>query len=392
MARNRKTIYLIRHGEVDVPGRRCIGTTEVPLSERGIRQAGRLGMWMARKVIREAAPYELYTSPVSRCVYTAKRMTELTPLPERPIRVCKDLHEIYMGEWENLDFDDIRRRYPREYKERGEHMWDYKVPGAETFEEAGQRFVGLLKELACAGNAEERETVYYVVAHGGVIRAALATIGEVVADDVMKVKLPYGSVTRIKTEIASGEVDFTVDYIGGHPAAAPGDYRITEVLDRYEVPDRIRRHMKAVADVLRRIIDVIDPAEQIYDRQILYSAAMLHDFAKLHKDLPSAGAYQLRTDGYELVADLIAEHDTVEMHSELAVKKDGRTYVSEEDLLYYADKRVLEDKVVPLTVRFETSMSKCRTPEARMKHKLRWNKAISIENAIYRCTGRHLDL
>ena len=52
MARNRKTIYLIRHGEVDVPGRRCIGTTEVPLSEKGMKQARRLGMWMARKVIR----------------------------------------------------------------------------------------------------------------------------------------------------------------------------------------------------------------------------------------------------------------------------------------------------------------------------------------------------
>ena len=66
----------------------------------------------------------LLTAPTGRA---AKRMTELTPLPERPIRVCEDLHEIYMGEWENLDFDDIRRRYPREYKERGEHMWDYKV-------------------------------------------------------------------------------------------------------------------------------------------------------------------------------------------------------------------------------------------------------------------------
>ena len=392
MAGKRKTIYLIRHGDIDVGSKRCVGTTDVPLTERGVKQAKRLGMWMARKVIRENAPFRLYSSPMSRCVHTARRMMELTPLATDEIRVCDDLHEIYMGEWEDLDFATIRERYPREYEERGEHIWDYQVPGAETFEAAGKRLIGFLDKLTAVKETAEQDAIYYVVAHSGVIRAALATIGEIDSDHLMDLSLPYASVTRLQATPVAGGADYTVDYMGGHPAATPGEKRIKEILDLYQVPEHIRRHMQTVADVLLRMASCLDPDDRVYDRELLYAAAMLHDFAKLHSELPSAGADQLRSDGYELMGDLIAEHDTVQLHPELDVTSEGKQYISEEDLLYYADKRVLEDRLVSLEERFAASLKKCRTPQARMMHKLRWSKAIEIENRIYRCTGKHLEL
>lgn len=392
MNRNRKTIYLIRHGDIDIGRKRCIGTTDVPLSVRGRKQAKRLGMWMARKVIREDAPFRLYSSPMQRCQRTARRMMDLTPLRKDQIYVCEELREIYMGSWENLDFDVIKKKYPQEYAERGEHMWDYQLPDAETFEQAGKRLVGFLDQLTRQEEEHERDAIYYIVAHAGIIRAAMATIGAIDSDRLMDLQLPYASVTKLRTALVGKAVDYTVDYMGGHPAAAPGDYRINEVLDLYEVPDRVRRHMRKVAAVLSDIADEVDPEQAVYDRELLYAAAMLHDFAKTRRDLPSAGAEQLRSDGYELLADLIAEHETAELHPELGVTIDGKAYPSEEDLLYYADKRVLDDQLVSLEERFNASLEKCTTPEARMMHKLRWAKAIDIENSIYRCTNKHLSL
>ena len=391
MKRNRKTIYLIRHGEIDIEEKLCIGTTDVPLSEHGLMQAKRLGMWMARKVIRENAPYKIYSSPSIRCAKTAERMIELTPLKPDQIIVVPELHEIEMGEWDGMRFSEIKQRFPEAYIERGRHFWDYKVPGGESFEEAGKRFVAYLKELALEQNPTEQEEILYIVAHAGIIRAAIAYLGEADTDRLMDLDIKYASVTKIRSGVIAGQPDFEVEIIGGHPAAIPVNRRVDEILDRYSVPDHIRRHMKKVSEVLLSVADHIDPHREIYDRELLYSSAMLHDFAKLHKHLRAAGTEQLRIDGYELLADLIAEHETIELHRELAIEKDGVRYLSEEDLLYYADKRVKEDTIVSLQERFELSLPKCRTPEAVMKHRLRWNKAIAIENDIYRYSGKYID-
>ena len=390
--KSRKTIYLIRHGQIRTEGKRCIGITEVPLSDWGYRQARRLGMWMARQVTKVSAPYKLYSSPIMRCLHTADTMIELSPLRRSRIEVCKNLHEVMMGEWENLSFDEIKKRYPNAYEMRGQNFWQYKVPGGESFEEAGQRSVACLKEIARVENQSEKEPIYFVVVHAGVIRAILAHLGEIDPDRIMSVPIPYGSVTKLRTGVEAGEVEFDLEYFGNEPTLIPDDEEIKRLLDSNQVPVHIRRHMKGVANVLLDIADILDPDNCIYDRELLYASAMLHDFAKLQKNHSSVGALKLRLEGYELVADLISEHESMELHQELAVKKGEKYYMSEEDLLYYADKRVREDVVVSLEERFEASLVKCRTQEARMNHMRRWNKAITIENDVFRYLKKTIDL
>ncbi len=392
MAKNQKTIYLIRHGEIMNDGQRCIGITEVPLTEKGRLQARRIGMWMARQVKKSRKPFRLYSSPIMRCLETADIMIALSPLHRARVEVCKDLHEVMMGEWENLKFEDIRKRYPQEYEERGKNFWEYRVPGGESFEDAGRRAISCLRDLALQHHDEEMEPVYFAVVHAGVIRAVLGHLGEIDTDSIMSVPVPNCSVTKLITSVNGDEVQFDIEYFCDEPALVPDEEQITELLDRYHVPAHIRRHMKGVANVLLDIADILDPENEVYDRDLLFASAMLHDFARLHKAHSSIGAAQLRSEGYELLAELITEHDSMELHNDLAVRKDGQYYISEEDLLYYADKRVLEDVVVSLAERFENSLHKCRTPEARSNHMRRWNKAIKIENDIFRYFNRHMDL
>ena len=392
MSRNQKTIYLIRHGEIQTEDKRCIGTTEVPLSERGRLQARRIGMWITRQVKRNHSPYRLYSSPLTRCIETAETMMSAAALSDRDIEIRQDLHEIMMGEWDNLSFREIRERYPQEYEKRGQNFWEYRTPGGESFEDVGKRSIACLKKIAQESHLGEREQVCFVVVHAGVIRSVLAYLGVIDTEMVMDFKIPYGSVTKLVSTIDPGGIRFDPEYYGYEPTLVPDNTQITEILDRFMVPDHIRRHMKGVANVLLDIADMLDPDCEIYDRELLYAAAMLHDFAKLHKNLGSHGTLMLSNEGYELVADLIREHESVELHQELAVFKNGRYNISEEDLLYYADKRVLEDVVVPLNERFEASLKKCRTPDARMNHMRRWNKAIKIENDVFRYYEHHPDL
>lgn len=384
MGKNRKTFYLIRHGEIQSDGKRCIGTTEVPLSSNGVIQAQRLGIWMTRLLLRENSIDHIYVSPLMRCRDTAKHMLSRMPADHHSVSVREELHEIKMGEWENMRFSDIKMRYPKSYTQRGENFWSFKAPGGESFEEAGKRMVTVLKELASIHPAHDREDSYFIISHAGVIRGALAYLGEIDPDRLMQVSIPYASVTKVVSEENGGKIHFNVEYIGSTPAAVPNDDEITGLLDRYHVPAHIRRHMKGVANVLMDILDMLDPDCVVYDRALFYAAAMLHDFARLDKNHSSIGALKLRLEGYELIADIISEHDDPELHRELSFLHEGHQFVSDEDLLYYADKRVLEDTVVSLKERFQASLSKCRTPEARMNHTRRWNKAIAIENDIFR--------
>ena len=384
MGKNRKTFYLIRHGQIVTEGKRCIGITEVPLSDFGKIQAQRLGMWMTRQVLREKGRYQICSSPLGRCQQTSQLMLSRTPIARNPISIHEELHEINMGEWENMRFSDIKMRYPKSYKKRGDNFWDFRAPQGETFKEAGARLISCLKELTLEDDPYDREQTYFIVAHVGIIRGALAYLGEIDPDMLMNTQIPYASVTKLVAESSGGEVHFDFQYIGNTPTAVPDDDQITDLLDRNKVPAHIRRHMKGVANVLMDILDMIDPECEVYDRPVFYAAAMLHDFARLEKNHSSIGALKLRIEGYELIADIISEHDTPELHKDLAFKHKGKWYISDEDLLYYADKRVLEDTVVSLTERFQASLHKCRTHEARMNHTRRWNKAITIENDIFR--------
>ena len=122
-----------------------------------------------------------------------------------------------------MRFSDIKMRYPKTYQKRGENFWDFKAPGGESFQEAGKRFIGGLREIALLPNAGNTEEICFVVAHVGVIRSALAYLGEIDPDRIMETMIPYASVTQLNTDVSDGNVNFDVRFIGSTPTAVPND-------------------------------------------------------------------------------------------------------------------------------------------------------------------------
>ena len=155
-----KNVYLIRHALPDFPGgkRMCIGTTDIPLGEKGLLQAAE----MAKKLPAITA---VFSSPLTRGVQTA----EVIGLP---VTILPGLREMYAGEWDGLTFEEIRQKYPELYAARGTDR-TIPLPGAEGHEEALARFVSAMERSAALAPGD-----FAVVAHGGIIAWFLRSVSE----------------------------------------------------------------------------------------------------------------------------------------------------------------------------------------------------------------------
>ena len=153
-----KNVYLIRHALPDFPGgkRMCIGTTDIPLGEKGLLQAAE----MAKKLPAITA---VFSSPLTRAVQTAEAIG-------LPVTVLPDLREMYAGEWDGLTFEEIRQRYPELYAARF-HDLTIPLPGAESYEDGIARFSAAMKASAEAASGD-----FAVVAHGGIIAQFLQSV------------------------------------------------------------------------------------------------------------------------------------------------------------------------------------------------------------------------
>ena len=152
--------------------------------------------------------------------------------------------------------------------------------------------------------------------------------------------------------------------------------------------------MQAVADYLgqweKRLTKLDDHLEKEWYQdtanwEILKKAALVHDIARLQSHHADVGAAILRKEGYADLEMLVRNHHSTEW----CEKEDG-CRVTMEEMFFYADKRVLEDNIVSLSQRFETSLRKCTTEEAKEKHRKLYEKSIDIENRIKELTRGEL--
>lgn len=153
-----KQVYLIRHGLPDFPdgNRMCIGTTDIPMGERGIEQATA----MAAKLPPVTA---VFSSPLTRAVQTAEAIG-------MPVAILDGLRELYAGAWDGLTFEEIRARYPELYAARA-HDLTLPLPGAEEHTEGLARFSAAMEAAARTAPGD-----FAVVAHGGIIARFLQQI------------------------------------------------------------------------------------------------------------------------------------------------------------------------------------------------------------------------
>jgi alpha-ribazole phosphatase len=190
MNREPRTIYLVRHGKIQLPDdqRRYIGHYEAPLDEMGIQQARCLQQRL------EGVPLTaVYCSDLSRSLGTAEIIVDDRDVP---IFTRQDLREIHLGEWEGRTFADIEQRFPDEFRKRGSDIVKFRISGGESFADCNKRVLTAFRDIlkTSTGNI-------LVVGHAGVNRIILCHGMGMPLQDLFKIRQEYGCMNLIQESI-----------------------------------------------------------------------------------------------------------------------------------------------------------------------------------------------
>jgi probable phosphoglycerate mutase len=152
------TLFLLRHGQTQAePTWRYTGQREVDLSKSGYNQARRWADCLAQISTIGA----VYTSPMNRCVETARLIAERIKCP---VYNVAELSEIFLGRWEGLTRQEVDQYFPGAYEARGKNMADFRPPGGESFSDL------LARVLPFAIRSLQTRQQTLAVTHAGVIR------------------------------------------------------------------------------------------------------------------------------------------------------------------------------------------------------------------------------
>ena len=135
-------IYLLRHGQTvfNAEGR-LQGHVDSPLTELGVAQARRMGEAL-KSLVSETEGWRILSSPLGRARATADLVSEVLGWGE--VEVEDRLKELTAGRWDGMLRTDIQKEHPEAFSTSG---WDFRAPGAETFEAVADRMAEWLGTL-----------------------------------------------------------------------------------------------------------------------------------------------------------------------------------------------------------------------------------------------------
>lgn len=163
-------LYLIRHGESQYNAEgRIQGQTDIPLSEMGQRQS--LAIAGAFDQVKLDA---VFCSPLERATQTAAPLADRKSLQ---VKYMDELKEIHAGIFSGLLWGEIEQKYPEHAVPWREQHPDFVIPGGESRRQLMDRGVRALSAIR-----ERNLEQVAVVAHGGILCAALKGLLEIPAE------------------------------------------------------------------------------------------------------------------------------------------------------------------------------------------------------------------
>ena len=182
-----RKIYLLRHCETEYSNeKRCIGITDVELSESGRKHAQCLKEYLAGKGISS-----VFCSDAHRASETADIISD------EKIQITKlnGLCEINMGEWDGMYFDDIKSKFPDEYMQRGYNFSTFAPPGGESFADCQQRAISVFNSIL-----NNTDGNIAVVSHAGFNRALICSLFKIALNELFSIPQPFGCVNILSVE------------------------------------------------------------------------------------------------------------------------------------------------------------------------------------------------
>jgi alpha-ribazole phosphatase len=175
-------IYLIRHTKTDTFKGLCYGQSNVGLAKSFLEEAHQL----QQKLPELKDNSLLFSSPLTRCVQLAERLSKLVTTDAR-------LMELDFGDWENSYFDDIDTVILQQWTD---DFVNVAPPNGESFIDLCRRVGDFWQELL-QGIPPTTEQVL-IITHAGVIRALLAHILKLPPANAFQFRVDLGSVHKLQ--------------------------------------------------------------------------------------------------------------------------------------------------------------------------------------------------
>ena len=181
------TILLVRHGETPLTPLRKFsgdGPLNPSLTDVGLEQARKVAA-----AIKKYKPDVLIASPLARTQETAEEISLATGLKIHtdPIWI-----EQSFGLWDGLSVDEVKEKYPKEYR-----TWialtSCKPPQGESYDEVRERAEQALEIIA----EDHRQKTVVVVTHNGMIKTAATSALNAPTESVFNLDISPCSITTI---------------------------------------------------------------------------------------------------------------------------------------------------------------------------------------------------
>lgn len=194
---NQRYIFLVRHGQIpETQARRFIGQKDLPLAQKG-----RLQMNQVANLMQHRAVSAIYASPLQRAMDSAVIIADRLDLT---VQTVLNLSEINLGQWDGLSIKEVKRRFPAEYKKRGQNLAIYKTPGGESFKELQGRCIAALNSIV-----QDKCGNILIVAHAGVNRVLLCHFMGLDLANLFEIKQDYACTNLITVKNSDYHILFT---------------------------------------------------------------------------------------------------------------------------------------------------------------------------------------
>lgn len=183
MASRQTIIDIIRHGE-PVGGSRFRGHgVDDPLNEKGWQQ-----MWAAVGDFSDWS--RVVSSPLRRCCDFAEALASNRGIP---FELDKRIKEVGFGSWEGRSRHSVITEENQAYRRFYADPVNARPAGAEPLEVFYQRVTHGLRDLF----VQHTEEHFLLIAHAGVVRAAVGMAMNSSLQSLYAVHVDYASITRI---------------------------------------------------------------------------------------------------------------------------------------------------------------------------------------------------
>jgi alpha-ribazole phosphatase len=179
-------LLLIRHGRTNLQKEdRYWGSTDIPLSDTGIKQAEQLKDRLAGEKITH-----VYSSTLSRSKDTAK----IIAAPhKRDVTACAEMCEFNFGYAEGLTYEEIKKLHPSLAEELA-RMDAISFPGGESLDKFFNRTQTFLKRLETHKQAD----VIAIVAHAGSLRMLIIHLLGLEQKQWYRMRLDHASLSVVE--------------------------------------------------------------------------------------------------------------------------------------------------------------------------------------------------